>query len=219
MQCPRDRHRRPTAPAQAGRAASRGSGVVLLVTLVLLVALAALAYTVTSRVAAHRHRARYLIDHARARYARDSALRFSATVVEALDLSLISRPNEPDFSDLFRMSDAQVDELLGRHKASQEAAGGRTPPGVADVHRADPNGADANSPAPREDLLAGEEEFVPGPYGPPWPLVSQPIEFEIDAVQIRIEIEDENAKYPLGWMLLEEPALQRPANAGFETFC
>lgn len=209
MQCLRDKDLRPGEPARARRPLLRGSGVVLLVTLVLLVVLAALAYTVTSRVAAYRHRTRYLVDHARARYARDSALRLSATAVEALNLSLISRPNEPDFSDLFRMSDDEIEELLRKHRADQEQTQGRTASA----------GADANTSDPWADLLDGRPEVVPGPYGPPWPLVSEPIEFEIDTVQVRIEIEDENAKYPLGWMLLEEPALQRPANAGFETFC
>jgi len=34
----------------------------------------------------------------------------------------------------------------------------------------------------------------------------------------RIEIEDENAKYPIGWMLLSEPEVQRETAAGFEMF-
>ena len=34
-----------------------------------------------------------------------------------------------------------------------------------------------------------------------------------------IKIEDENAKYPLGWALLDDKDIQREAEAGFKTFC
>ncbi|MHC4331582.1 MAG: type II secretion system protein GspK [Planctomycetota bacterium] len=61
--------------------------------------------------------------------------------------------------------------------------------------------------------------IVPGPYGPPWPLITEPVEFEVGTAKVRIEIEDENAKYPLGWAALENKTVQREAIAGFETFC
>jgi hypothetical protein len=60
---------------------------------------------------------------------------------------------------------------------------------------------------------------VPGPYGPPWPLVAEPIEFEIGSAQVKIEVEDENAKYPLGWTLLADEKRQAEAAAGWATFC
>ena len=44
-------------------------GIVLLVTLVLLVVLSTLGYTLTSRIAAQRHRNSYIIDYCKARYA------------------------------------------------------------------------------------------------------------------------------------------------------
>jgi hypothetical protein len=66
-----------------------------------------------------------------------------------------------------------------------------------------------------------EFDYVPirGPYGPPWPFVTNPVEFEIDSVKVKIEIEDENAKYPLGWALMEDKEFEREIEAGFYTFC
>jgi hypothetical protein len=60
---------------------------------------------------------------------------------------------------------------------------------------------------------------VRGPYGPAWPFITEPIEFEIGPATVRIEIEDENAKYPVGWAMLDDKEVQREALAGFETFC
>ena len=60
---------------------------------------------------------------------------------------------------------------------------------------------------------------VRGPYGPVWPFVTEPVEFEIGPATIKIEIEDENAKYPVCWAMLDDKTVQREAEAGFETFC
>jgi len=60
---------------------------------------------------------------------------------------------------------------------------------------------------------------IRGPYGPPWPFVSEPAEFEIGTARVRIEIEDENAKYPLGWAIMNNPEFKRETEAGFQTFC
>jgi hypothetical protein len=71
--------------------------------------------------------------------------------------------------------------------------------------------------------IAGFDSYdsltISGPYGPPWPFITRPVEFEVGSAKIRIEIEDENAKYPLGWALLNDKAIQREAEAGFEIFC
>jgi len=60
---------------------------------------------------------------------------------------------------------------------------------------------------------------VPGPYGPDWPYVIEPIEFEIGNCQVKIEIEDENAKFPLGWSILEDAKHKRESDAAVTTFC
>ena len=223
------RQRRPRASqpiaVETGLEVGSQSGVVLLVTLVVLVVLALLAYTVTSRVASHRHRVQYLIDRAKARYALDSALKYATVAVEGLDLTLVSRPNEPDFSNLFAMTDEQiaamVDKVNGTSRdrtSASRAAAQKEPNRLTGAGRGlEGNDLDGNEP----DLagLAGEEPLVRGPYGPRWPLVKEPIEFEIGTAKIHIEIEDENAKYPLGWLLFEDPTVQRAAGAGFDTFC
>ena len=84
-------------------------GIVLLVTLVLLVVLATLGYTLSSRVTAQRHRDQYIMDYRQARYACDSAMKYALalTTLEDFDPQLISRPNEPDFSDLFILNEVE----------------------------------------------------------------------------------------------------------------
>ncbi|MGD8501381.1 MAG: hypothetical protein PVJ86_12085, partial [Phycisphaerales bacterium] len=60
-------------------------GIVLLVTLVLLVVLATLGYTLSSRVAAQRHRNQYIIDYSKARYGCDSAVKYALATMEEID--------------------------------------------------------------------------------------------------------------------------------------
>jgi hypothetical protein len=60
---------------------------------------------------------------------------------------------------------------------------------------------------------------IPGPYGPPWPFVVEPVEFDVGSARVRIEIEDENAKYPLTWPLLDSNDIQPAATTGLELFC
>ncbi len=49
--------------------------------------------------------------------------------------------------------------------------------------------------------------------------MTEPVEFEIGSAKVKIEIEDENAKYPIGWALMSDRDVQREAEAGFEIFC
>jgi hypothetical protein len=74
---------------------------------------------------------------------------------------------------------------------------------------------DINNAADFNDLVS---PTIWGPYGWPWPLITEPIEFEVGSATVKIKIEDENAKYPLGWTLLEDKGVQREAEAGFKTF-
>jgi hypothetical protein len=50
-------------------------------------------------------------------------------------------------------------------------------------------------------------------------LITEAAEFEIGTAKVRIEIEDENAKYPIGWAIMDDKTVQREAKAGLETFC
>ena len=217
------------------------AGIVLLVTLVLLVVLSTLAYTLSGRVAAQRHRDQYIIDYSQARYSCDSAVKYAIATLEDLDPKLISRPNEPDFSDLFAMTEEQYQELLAQVAAEagytdEQGKKDESPSSFSDLVKAlDANDAnnvdDANNIGDANNIDDAKEVDepndydpldnikIPGPYGPEWPFVTEPVEFELGSATVKIEVEDENAKYPLGWALLDDPKTKREAQAGFETFC
>jgi len=195
----------------------RAKGVVLLITIVLLVVLATIGYTLTCRVAARRHRYNYIIDYQSARYACDSAVKYALATLEEIHPRLVARPNEPDFSDVFAMSESEYQELLA------QAAAEKTSPqkqAVANVNDANflksTEVNDVNTPA---DANEPNSVSICGPYGPPWPLVTAPKQIQIGSATVTIEIEDENAKYPISWMLLDDKDVHREAIAGFETFC
>jgi hypothetical protein len=191
------------------------SGVVLLVTLVLLVVLSILGYTLSSQVSAQRHRNQFIIDYQAARYGCDSATKYAFATLEESALQLISRPNEPDFSDLFMLSEAEYEELLAERIAQY----------MADMERSANNVSDSNYPAGANDVNGVSDVNEPnsltirGPYGPAWPFVAEPLEFKIGSATVRIEIEDENAKYPVCWAMLDDKDVQHEALAGLETFC
>ena len=210
------------------------SGIALLVTLVLLVVLSVLMLTLSTRLSAQRHRDRYIIDYSKARYARDSAVKYAlATLNDMNTPMLIERPNEPDFSDLFMMSEEQYTELLEAWRLEQEEMSSIEnerrqerdfiSPNFEDMSPNDVNGfGDVNETrytGTFGDFNEPNSQRVPGPYGPPWPFVTEPVEFEIGTAKVRIEIEDENAKYPIGWAVVDDKSIQREAIAGFETFC
>ncbi len=189
------------------------SGVVLLVTLVLLVMLSTLGYTLSSRIAASRHRSQYIIDYQAARYGCDSAVCYALTVLQDMNAPLlIARPNEPDFSDLFCKSEQEYEQYLADWEAAEELGRNQN---VVDTNEAN----DVNDVYDFAYNSSPNSLTVRGPYGPPWPLILEPVELEIGSAAVRVEIEDENAKYPLGWMLLDDEEVQREALVGLETFC
>lgn len=191
-------------------------GIVLLVTLGLLIVLSILGYTLTSNVTAQRHRDQYIIDYSKARYGCDSAVKYALTTLEEINPELISRPNEPDFSDLFALDEAEYQELLAQWGIYSTSDKSDKDFGFDDA-------LDSNNFENTEKYNDGYDyyasAYIRGPYGPPWPFVTEPEEFEIGTVKVQIEIEDENAKYPLGWALLEDPEIQTEVDAGFVTFC
>jgi len=217
---------------QGSRGSSVRSGIVLLVTLVLLVVLSALMFTLSTRVSAQRHRNKYIIDYQAARYARDSAVKYAlATLSDMNTPRLIERPNEPDFSDLFMLDEEQYRELVAEWAALNEdtssmesgrnTEGEFSSPSSADSVSNDVNGFNDINGTNYVSNFDDEPNspIVPGPYGPPWPFITRPVEFEVGSAKVRIEIEDENAKYPLGWAIMDDKTVQREAIAGFETFC
>ncbi len=208
------------------------SGIVLLVTMVLLVVLSILGYTLTTRIWAQKHRNQYIIDYTKARYACDSAVKYAmATLNDINTPQLVVRDNEPDFSDLFHFNDTEYKEYIEKWFSENAAAKDKiskdstsdvnAPAGINDVNSVrDVNYAgDTNNTPGIFDLNEPNATVVRGPYGPQWPLITAPAEFEIGSVKVKIEIEDENAKYPIGWAMLDDPNLVREAEAGFKTFC
>jgi hypothetical protein len=200
-------------------------GIVLLVTLVLLVMLSALGYTLSSRLAAQHHREQYIIDYQAARYGCNSAARYAFAKLQDINTpQLVDRPNEPDFSDLFALSEVKYKELLAKWAAEKTSGKTESSSNMHDVN--DINDINDVNKVGEANNISGVTDFndpnsliVRGPYGPPWPFVIEPVEFKIGSATVRIEIEDENAKYPLGWMLLDDKEVQREASAGLETFC
>ena len=198
-----------SSESQNSRSNSRNRpGIVLLVTLVLLVVLSTLGYTLSSRVAAQRHRDRYIINYSKARYGCDSAVKYALATLQDINTpQLVERPNEPDFSDLFSLSEAEYEELLAEWAAES----------VNDLNIKD--FSEANDTNSATDFNEPNSAVIRGPYGPPWPFVTEPVEFNIGTTTVRIELEDENAKYPLAWALLSEKQVQREALAALQTFC
>lgn len=215
-----DSHPFPTVYASRSR-----SGFVLLITLVILVVLTVLAYRVTGQVAARRHRLQYQIDYTKARYACDSAYKYALTRMEDFKPVLIARPNEPDFSDVFNLTEEEYQTRIEDYREllntpgfdwNETALDANDANIVSDVNTTG-NVNDANNPAAEQDWLGDIQ--IRGPYGAAWPLVMPPIEFDWDEhTQVRIEIEDENAKYPLTWMLIKDSEQEREIEDGFEAF-
>ena len=196
------------------------SGVVLLLTLVLLVVLSALGYTLSSRVAAQRHRNQYIIDYQAACYSRDSAVKYALSTLQGVNPQLISRPNEPDFSDLFHLSEEQYEGLLAEW-AAQDTLNENTldtNKSLNIIQAKDSNEANGISRGVT-GITDSNRSVIPGPYGPAWPLVTKPAELKIGSAAITIEIEDENAKYPISWGMLSSEEVRREATAGLATFC
>ncbi|MCP4260928.1 MAG: hypothetical protein GY774_25970 [Planctomycetes bacterium] len=203
-------------------------GFVLLVTLVLLVVLSMLGYTLSTRVAAQRHRQKYIIDYSSARYGCDSAVKYALATLEEIDPQMISRPNEPDFSDLFYLTPVEYQELLEEWGLDVELTmfdenmNSRDEVGIGEIDEL--FGDDTfNNTGLDEMEMDSFDNYGPvtiaGPYGPAWPFVTEPVEFEIGSAKVRIEIQDENAKYPLGWAMLADADVKRETEAGFEIFC
>jgi len=196
-----------------------------LIALVILVVLSTVGYTLSSRIAAQRHRDQYIVDYSKARYGCDSAVKYALATLEEINAQLISRPNEPDFSDLFILSKAQYQGLLEQWNIKSQPI--KTNSGKSFNDMIDFNDIndvnDFNDVRPEEIATADFNDIsfltIRGPYGPPWPFVTEPVEFEVGAATVRIEIEDENAKYPLGWMVLDDKQVEREAEVGFEIFC
>lgn len=242
------------------RGNGRQRGIALLLTIVILVAMAGLVYSLGVRLSERKRRDQYIIDYQNARYAADSAMKYALVMVENLDTSIEARPNEPDFSDLFHMSEEEYELMKAEWMAlydpndvndankpfvvekQEDNVSFRQLLKMAGVQRQedvnDPNYVyDANDPndpnysADGEyfssfgDMNDSDVNYVPefvvrGPYGPRWPHVIEPMEFEMGNAVVTIEIHDENAKLPLSWSILsdKDEKVERLADIAVTTF-
>lgn len=209
-----------------------GRGVALLLTLVILMVLTTITYSLTSRVAQVKHRRQYLMDYQVSRYACDSGTKYALSAIKKMDFKLIDRRDKPDFSDLFTMNRQEYELYLDEwaQKLAQEDA--------LENAYGTANGTAKNSSGENEDLIALLEEsginidpnllttdysepnvlFVPGPYGPRWPNVCEPIKFDIGQTNVTIEITDENAKMPLTWLISDNDKVRKLALDALDMF-
>lgn len=92
-----------------------------------------------------------------------------------------------------------------------------------DVVESDANDMKSNTSDDDEQMYIVEldpnDVAVPGPYGAPWPLITEPIELEIGPCEITITIEDENAKMPLSWLVTDSKEANKQAEYALKTFC
>ena len=226
----------------------RCSGVALILMIVVLVVLTAMVYRISSAISQWKHRQQYMIDYQIARYACESGLKYALATIDELEPNYISRLNEPDFSDLFTMSDEEYKQMmqdwaqklgteidvnnlnknnfigkfinlgslfetndvnsLSKTGFNSQSADLSFPAGPNDIN-------DANAPNIREP----NELFVRGPYGPPWPYVTEPVEIEFGDARVTIEIIDENAKLPLSWGISSDEQVKKESKAAILTFC
>ena len=197
-------------------------GVALILTVVVLVLLTALVYRLSSTVSQWKHRMQYMIDYQTARYACESGLKYALSAINEIEPNIVSRPNEPDFSDLFNMSDEEyrlmMEEWAKKRQVRIDVNNLSKDSLITNVMNlnlhSDANDSNnlskvavkspSNSPAVSfgtsdiNDANKGLKQFyVRGPYGSPWPYVVKPAEIEFGDASLTIEIMDENAKLPL----------------------
>ncbi len=229
----------------AARPTANRKGIALILTMAILVILATIVYSLSSRVSIYKRRQEYVINYQSARYACDSAMKYALTRIGKIEMPLITREDSPDFSDLFALDPEQYDEMLETWAEEQnqkilaeaedsEDAEGKTKQDQENdafikmlaANAGDQNEGDsktlqelAASLQNDNGLVDANELTIPGPYGPEWPLVYEPIEFEIGNTKIEILFKDENAKFPLTLAVTNDQELTRPANDAVEILC
>ncbi len=213
-------------------------GVALILVMVVLVVLTAIVYRISSSVSRWKHRQQYMIDYQTARYACESGLKYALVMVGGLEPNYVSRPNEPDFSDLFNMSDEDYKQMMQDWARQLEMEIDANNLSKSDFtanfmdfrllfETNDTNGSsgtDSNSMFRPSDINAPvlqelQKLVVSGPYGPPWPYVTEPVEIEFGDARLMIEIIDENAKLPLCWGISSDKDVKRETKAAVVTFC
>lgn len=200
-------------------------GFALLVTVIVLVVLASLVAGMATRLTMTKRRQQYMIEYQRARYGLDSGIKYILSEMPTVSTSLRSREGQPDFSDLFWMNQQDYAQMITAWAATatdeqlkavmkEDAVVEQSEPmdTAALVSKlASLFGGSGNAEPNQVVVPEGEQAYVveidpndiqvPGPYGPPWPQIMDPIEMDIGPCHVTITIEDENAKLPLSWLI------------------
>jgi hypothetical protein len=232
---------------QKATAGTNRRAVALVLTLVVLAVLTTIVYGLSARIAQVKHRRQYLIDYQISRYACDSAVKYALATIKQMDFKLIDRKDKPDFSDVFTMDRVEYEQYLDEwaQKLAEQQALEETDKDVYGNKGMGQNssinqsaGSSLNNKSPMDFLkqflddpnsigdpnfLTGDysepnEVFIPGPYGPEWPHVRDPIRFDIGRTNIVIEFTDENAKMPLTWAVADDAGVRKFAVDALEIF-
>jgi DNA uptake protein ComE-like DNA-binding protein len=213
-------------------------GMALAITLMVLVVLSGIVATLAVRVSQVRQRQQYIMNYQKALYSLDSAIKYAMVVVPEKRFTLIVRADAPDFSDLFWLSQDQYLEYIDAwiagaeveqvekylKKTSDEKKGGKSQSLFGQMLSkfmdlgTEPN--EPNEPNEMEDLsnLDPNQIVVPGPYGPAWPNVIEPVKLEIGGCEVTLSVEDENAKMPLSWLVTNRVEANKQAKVALQTF-
>ncbi len=219
------------------------SGFALILVVVVLVVLTAIVYRISSSISQWKHRQQYMIDYQIARYGCESGLKYALATIDENEPVCISRPNEPDFSDLFNMTDEEYKLMMEEwaQKLAMEVDANNLNKSdfnakfmdFRNLFKTEDNNTgnmDGNQPIDSDTFSDWNDVNIPtsegpntlvvhGPYGPPWPYVVEPVEIEFGDARIKIEIIDENAKLPLCWGISTDPNMKAEAKAAVMTFC
>ncbi len=222
----------------------RPAGAALLVSVLVLVVLSSLLASLILRITMVKRRQAYMVEYQRARYALDSAMKYALAVMPNRSFSLTSRAEMPDFSDLFVMnseeyrlfletwietaSDDQIEKILKEDAAvtaepqwSTEELLGRLTSMIEGQTDESHDPFYETTPTETAEFMEFDPDDVqvPGPYGPAWPYVIEPIELQIGSAKVTITVEDENAKMPLTWAITNRQAVNKQAEAALAIFC
>jgi len=223
----------------------RPAGFVLLVTMIVLVVLASLTTGLAVQMSMAKRRQQYMIEYQRARYGLDSAMKYILNALPTKNFMLANREEQPDFSDVFLMNrdefsefiaswaetatDEQIEAVLAEGASltqPQPLSSEGMVSGLLSLFGGgadDANDMEVNSYESDKQFYVVEldpnDVVVPGPYGPPWPLVTEPIDLEIGPCKVTITIEDENAKMPLSWFVTDSKQTNKQAENALKTFC
>lgn len=215
-------------------------GIALAITLVVLVSLAVITTILALRVSQVSQRQQYIMDYQKARYGADSALKYIFSILPETKTDYADRSDAADFSDLFWLdkpgylkyltawAQTATPEQLEKYvkpgeEQGQSGGGGDS---AFSIYISRMTGSDSNDAnEPNQPGEAGEfidvdpnQIVVPGPYGPAWPNVVEPMKLEMGDCKITISVEDENAKLPLSWLVTTNIDANKQARAALDTF-